>query len=145
MGAIKVLARGFKFEINTGTDLAPQWVQIKGLTSFGVDSDKEDAETTDFESAGFAEHMVAGRSYEISLEGHFLEDAAGVRDPGQEEVDALAEEVGETSLGSFRMTTPKGKVWTWKASAKVGGPGGENNDPASWSATLTVSGKITKA
>ncbi len=146
MAVEKVLARGWSFEINTGTEGAPTWTKIGGIETFSIEKEKTDAEGTDFDSAGWAEHVVAERGVSISLEGFHKEDSStGDRDAGQEAVEALADAVGDASLDQFRMTSPGGNTWTFYASADVGGPGGGRNDYASWSCTLKVSGQITKA
>jgi hypothetical protein len=144
MAITKVFARGFNWEVNTGTVAAPVWVQIKGLSQFGVSNSKENAETTDNQSAGWAEHMVSERTSQFTLEGFYLEDKAnGTRDPGQAGVEAAAEKVGEDSLNQFRMTTPGGKIRTFLASVEVGF-NGDKNAPTAWTATLDLSGTITK-
>lgn len=143
MAKLKVLARNWKIEVNTGTEALPTWTKVGGINTFTLSNDKEDADTTDFESAGFAEHMVAGRSNEISFEGFFLEDATGVRDTGQEFVETKAEEVGPASIVALRITSPGGKAKQYKGSFSVGDVGGGNNDPTSWGANYTVSGKPT--
>lgn len=144
MAVRKVLARGFKVEINTGTEQAPVWTPIKGLETIGFATSKTDADTTDMDSNGNDEHVVASRSREITLEGFWLEDKqTGERDPGQEAVDALNEAVGDESLGEFRLTTPGGKVRRFLASVSVEGPTGGKNEMAKWNATLTVSGAVT--
>jgi len=145
MAVTKVLARGWTFEINTGTEATPVWTPIGGINNFSISTTKNDADATSFDSGGWLEHLVASRGRQITLEGFHLEDPTdGTRDPGQEAVEELADQVGEASLGQFRITSPGGKTWTFKASADVQGPGGGNDDFASWSATLTVSGRITK-
>ncbi len=142
MAVTAILARDFKFEIDTGTTGTPEWVEIKGINSFSWDSSKNDADTTTFQDDGVQSHIVASRGYELTLEGLLLEDPdTGERDPGQKAVEELASKIGPASIGNFRMTYPSGKVKGFKASANIGGPGGGNDDPASWSVTLTISGK----
>jgi hypothetical protein len=144
MAVTKVLARGFKWEVNTGTIGVPVWTQVNGLTQIGTSAAKEDADTTDFASAGWGEHMVAQRGMQYTLEGFFLEDKAnGTRDAGQLAVETAAEAVGESSLSQFRYTTPGGKIRSFMASVETSFSGAKN-DPVGWSATLTLSGTITK-
>jgi hypothetical protein len=129
-------------EINTGTDALPVWTPIGGLTSLTFDSDKTDADTTDFDSDGWAEHMVLQRSRSISLEGFYKEDTAtGAQDPGQEALITLSEAIGVDSLKPFRVTTPGGNVTTYMVSADAKNGGGGLNDPAGFTADLAVSGK----
>lgn len=142
MPKVKVLARNWLIEINEGTDVAPQWIKIGGINSFTLSNDKEDTDTTDFDAGGYGDHIVAGRSFEISFEGFFLEDPlTGERDEGQQAVENLAEKIGYESLGQFRMTSPSGKAKTYRGSAGVGDVGGGVNDATSWGATITVAGK----
>jgi len=137
----KVLARGWTFEINTGTIAVPVWVEIKGVTSFKPKPGKKDADAGDFDSAGIDEHVVASRSYELTLSGKYLEDPDnGDRDPGQEALEALADAVGDDSLKQHRVTTPGGTVKVALFSADVVPGGGERDDLADWETTLTRSG-----
>ncbi len=257
MAIDKTLARGWTFFIRTSTG-PDVWTQIKGINSFSFAGSKEDTDTTDFDSQGRTEHLVAARSANMTLEGHYLiaeaaskakfttalglnkdlvhqaktagsagnaitvtyvvsgvstplsvsvvgtditinvatdaasapistaaevrtacnEEAgytaimdlcqfapnttdgtgvvaaitetalstgadAGDRDPGQEAVETLADGIGTASIGRFRMTGPSGANKEFSASAEIEGPGGGNNDSASWQARLSVSGAIS--
>src|SRR5690606_10420287 len=105
MAVTKVLARGWKFEINTGTPEIPAWTPIKGINSFSIATTKNDADVTDFDSDGWLKHIPASRGRSITLEGFYLEDPdTGDRDPGQEAVEELADKVGFPALAQFRMT-----------------------------------------
>lgn len=143
MAKLKVLARNWTIEVNTGTEATPTWTKVGGLNTFTLSNDKEDADTTDFDSDGYAEHIVAGRSNEVSFEGSFLEDPAdGSRDAGQAKIETLAEETGAAAMGQVRITPPSGENGKiYKGSFTVGDVGGGTNDPTTWGATMTVSGK----
>jgi hypothetical protein len=146
MAKMKILARNWAIEVNTGTEEIPAWTKVGGINTFTLSNDKEDSDTTDFDSEGYAEHMVAGRSNEISFEGFYLEDPLdGSRDVGQEYIETMSEKVGPEAMGKMRITPPSGKngkIYT--GSFGTGDVGGGNNDPTSWGATLTVSGKPEK-
>ena len=145
MPKVKVLARNWLIEINNGTDVVPEWVRIGGITSFTLSNDKEDTDTTDFDSGGYGDHIVAGRSFEISFEGFFLEDPTdATRDPGQQAVENLADKIGYESLGQFRMTSPSGLAKVYRGSVGVGDVGGGVTDATSWGATVTVAGRPTE-
>lgn len=145
MPIVKVLARDWVAEINTGTEASPVWTKINGIDTLTFGGDKEDADDTDFNSQGWNEHMVVERSKSLTLEGKYLEDPdTGDRDPGQEAVEDLGEKIGYDSLGQFRLTSPGGKIRIFKASVNIGDIGGGHNDKTSWSAELTISGPITK-
>lgn len=145
MAPVKIIARDYKFEINTGTDAAPVWTNIGGINSFSFEPSKNDVDMTDFDSQGFGETQVSSRSYSMTLDGIRKEDVTdGTRDPGQDAVETLGEGIGSASLGSIRFyhkLSMKGKQFT--ASANVTGPGGGNDDPAGWSVEFTVSGPVT--
>jgi hypothetical protein len=142
MAKLKVLARNWTIEVNTGTVALPVWTKVGGINTFTLSNDKEDADTTDFDSDGYSEHIVAGRSNEITFEGFFLEDPAdGTRDLGQQEIEDLAVLVGTEATGQTKITSPGGKAKIYTGSFGVGDVGGGNNDPTAWGATMTVSGK----
>lgn len=140
----KVLARDTLIEILT---TAPStYTQIKGINSIGLSPQTNRADTTDFDDDGDLAHIVASRGLQMTLEGFRMEDeSGGDRDPGQAAVETLAEAKGNASIGTFRITSPGGEVWTFNASAEVTPMGGGNDDPSAWSATLETSGGITKS
>lgn len=135
----KILARNWKIEIGSAL-VTPTWTTIKGLNSFTISNDKEDADTTDFDSGGYSEHIVAGRSHDISFEGFYIEETAGARDPGQAAVETAAEKIGAAAILPLRMTSPGGKVRQFNGSFAIGDVGGGINDPTSWGASFTPSG-----
>lgn len=140
----KVLARGWVFEVESATP--DTWIQIGGINNFTPDRAKDDADTSDFDSGGWAEHLPASRGLSISLDGFYLEDAAGARDLGQARVEALAQLVDNAGLGRFRMTSPAtggNRRVTGDVSFNYGGPGGGNNDGSAWSMVATFSGQPT--
>ena len=118
MALRKILAREFSWAVSDG--VIPTFLAIGGLTSFTPSPAKTDATTTDFDSNGWAEHMVAGRSLAFTLDGMYLEDPAdGSRDLGQERVEELGLLTGAGSLEQFTITTPGGTVLTFYASVNV--------------------------
>lgn len=143
MAKLKVLARNWKIEVDTSGTATPTWTKVGGVNTFTLSNDKTDTDTTDFDSGGFDEHMVAGRSNAISFEGFFLEDATGVRDAGQAYIETKAEAVGPGAMAKLRITSPGGKAKQYNGSFSVGDVGGGNNDSTSWGANFTVSGKPT--
>jgi hypothetical protein len=134
----KVLARGWTFEIKSGAI----WIEIKGINSFDPSPDAKDVETTDFDSNGWNESMIAGRGLKLSLEGFYLEDVSdGSRDPGQSAVETQSSLIGPSSVATYRMTSPGGRVKTFDATANVTSAGGGTNDAAKWKAELAVTGQ----
>lgn len=144
MSVRKVLAREWTVEVDT--DGGPTWAAIGGLRTIGFDMGKTDADTTDMDSGGNAEHLPAERSASVTLEGLWLEDAdSGEYDEGQERLMALGDLVGVAGLGAIKFTSPGGKTWTIDCSVQFTGPGGGHNDPAGFTAVLTRSGATAKA
>lgn len=140
MASVKVLARDWTIEVSP-TVTAPTFTRVGGVNTFTVSSDKNDTDVTDFDSGGYDEHIVTGRSNEVSFEGFYLEDPdTGTRDPGQAIIDTKTEEIGPDAFGVVRITSPGGKVRQYKASFGVGDIGGGNTDATSWGATATPSG-----
>lgn len=68
MAMERVLARSWKFEINDGT-----WKEIGGINSFTWSGSKTDADTTGFDSGGWAAHLTAQRGRTLTLQGNYLE------------------------------------------------------------------------
>lgn len=145
MAITKVLARDWKLEINAGDEASPDWIEVKGITSFTFGGSKSDADTTSFDDNGVQSHIVTSRQRTVSIEGYFLEDETGARDPGQQAVEDLAQQIGPASIGHFRLTSPGGKQYEFRASAVVSEVGGGVEDPTSWNVELTVSGHVTIA
>jgi hypothetical protein len=143
MAVTKFLARDLTIGIDVGGS-GGSYTVIKGLDSLTHSPSSTDATTTDFDSDGRAEHMVAERSDTWTLAGFKLEDVlTGAGDPGQEAVEALAQATGLTSLAWFEITSPGGNTIEFQASADVTLAGGGNNDAAKWQAVIKVSGPQT--
>ena len=139
MAEIKVLARDWDIEIYDA--VGEDWLEIGGITSLTFSSDMTEAETTDFDSEGWAEHIPAERTKSLSVEGNYLEDEAGERDQGQEEVEEAAELTGDDGLTPFYLESPNGGIQiAFLASVNMSDIGGDTNDPTSWGFDLIVSG-----
>jgi hypothetical protein len=111
------------------------------LDSLSFTPDDTKADTTTFECQGAQAHLVAERVMTLRLAGKWLEDLQnGNRDAGQLIIEELGAQIGEASLGQFKLTTPGGKYRTFAGSVKMGDIGGGNNDPTSWNCEITSSG-----
>jgi len=139
---VKILARGWILEIYKNA----AYIQVNGLTSLIFDGAKNDADTTSYEDLGWQTHLVASRSRNVGFEAFYLEDPAdGGRDPGQEAVEQLADEIGQDSIAAFRLTSPAGVIRDFNASANVSGVGGATDDPTGFSGIVNVSGPAALA
>jgi hypothetical protein len=147
MAIVKVLARGFDFDINTGSIASPSWTPIGGINQWSHSPAANDADTTDFDDNGRMAHMKASRGDEFTLTGLYLEDdaVANTRNAGQLATEVVANAVGPASIAQFRITSPAGNVRTFLASATVTTGGGGNDDPNSWEVTLKVTASITNS
>lgn len=139
----KFLARDLLIEVldpASGGD----YVEIKGIESLTHAPSSTLANTTDFDSQGRMESLMAERGDEFTATGFRMEDSdTGARDPGQEIVEALGNEISVASIGQFRITTPGGIVYGFGANVEGTLFGGGHNDPSAWGAKLTVSGAVS--
>lgn len=145
MATTKFLARELVFEIRTavGPDV---WTPVLGLDSISHSPSTERADTTSFDEAGRASHLVAQRGDTFEISGKALIDVAAVgegKDPGQTAVEALARAIGSAAIGRFRITDPATNRLEFSASAEVTLPSGGTNDAATWGASLEVTGAPT--
>lgn len=125
--------------------LDDEYLHISGITSFSPSTEKNDADTTDFDSEGWMEHFVASRGLSFEIEGFHVEDETnGIRDAGQERVEEIGQLVGSLSTKMFRLVGPSGATVDFEVS--IDSPtfgqstGGGTDDPAGWSCTLTITG-----
>jgi hypothetical protein len=140
MAVTKVNADGWTFEVSDG---AGGFIPIKGIEDFDVSRATTRADITDFDSEGSEENRVIRRGKTIALNGHFLEDESdGSRDPGQEAVNDLAEEVGTAAEETFRFTTPGGTIFEFAATVQEG-TSGNKNDVGKFTYEITRSGATT--
>lgn len=138
------LARQFRMEINTGTVALPVWVHIGGITNISPGQDSQKTDDGDFDSNGRAKHSVAERGDSFQIDMNYLEDEAGLRDPGQQALLDVARLIGNAGKAGYRYIFPNGEdAVQFRASADMALPGGGKTDNASQSVTLTVDGDIT--
>ena len=144
MATTKILARDYDFHLNTGTVGVPVWTEIKGVNTWSHSPTGNDADTTTFDEDGRMSHLKASRGDAFSLQGLILMDVGtGDRDPGQEAVEAWADEIGPDSLKQFKITSPDTSTLVFLASATVTHGGGGNDDPSAWNVEMNVSGAKT--
>lgn len=140
MPKVKILARQWKLFIEA--DTADTFQKIGGIESFTLSSDSETTDNTDFDTDGYSESFVSGRSNEISVEGSYVVDPETKdRDLGQALVETLATKIGHESLKRFRLVSPANEITEYNVHATLGDKGGGTTDKTSWGATMGVSGK----
>lgn len=125
-----------------------EYLKIEGVTSFSPSPEKNDADTTDFDSEGWQEHLAVSRGLSFDVEGLHIEDATtGIRQAGQEEIERVGKLVGRQAITDFRLVAPDETNIDFEVSVQAPlegiSSGGGNDDPAGWSLTLTVKGDPT--
>jgi hypothetical protein len=146
MAVTEIPAQDFTFDLNTGTTVSPNWVNIVGINTMSFAPVTNRADTRHFGDGGWLKHWVASRGMTMTLGGLRQEDPdTGDRDPGQEAVEAWALLMGPASIKQFRFTTPGANVATFNASAEITPAGGGNDDPATWQVVVTVDGPVVLA
>jgi hypothetical protein len=76
MAATKVLARSWAKKIRTSTS-PDVYTDIKGIHTLTLTTSAHMSDTTDFESAGWLEHLISNRGLTLSLDGYRMEDTDG--------------------------------------------------------------------
>ena len=141
MGTTKFLARDLTIAVED-PETPDSYITIGGLNSLTHAPSTSRADTTDFNSNGRDEHIVASRGESWTLAGFAIEDVeTGDRDPGQLIVEALGRARGLGATGSFQVISPGGNTITFDASAEVTLHGGGHNDAAAWQAAIQVTGE----
>ncbi|MEU2393972.1 hypothetical protein [Streptomyces sp. NPDC007369] len=143
-------ARGWLFEVQDLSAQTETWLRIAGVKSFthNPSEGEETAETTSFESEGYAEQDVMQRGATLELEAWFrIDKTTKKQDSGQAYVDNVwSYRLGMDSHNPVRWRHQSQDTWVvWDATVTPGEQGGENNDKTSWSCTVTRSGKPTTA
>ncbi|MCI3271392.1 phage tail tube protein [Streptomyces cylindrosporus] len=141
MALQKYNARDVDFQIEDF--LSPgTWITIGGLNTFTKGHSEETTDTTTYASAGQEESQKMQIGKTLGLQGLRLrDDTTGAGDSGQAKVEALAERLGENSLGRVRFSHKNDTTWlVWTAHVALGDQGGGNNDKVSWECTFTRSG-----
>ena len=144
MALQKYNARDVEFHVEDF--LSPgTWIAIDGINTFTKGHSSETTDTTTFASQGQEESQKMQLGKTLGLQGVRLRDnVTGAGDPGQAKVEALAERLGENSLGRVRFSHKNDTTWTvWTAHVSLGDQGGGNNDKVSFDAAFTRSGAET--
>src|SRR5688572_33461239 len=101
MAVTKFLARDLTIEVQDDDDTT--WLPIGGLNSLTHSPATTRAGTSDFDSNGRAEHLVAERGESWTLAGFTMEDVeTGERDAGQLRVEFLGRQRSVAAEGTYR-------------------------------------------
>lgn len=124
----KVLARNYTIEVYDGA----AYVEINGINTLTISTEKESSDTTTFDSNGMAEHLATQRAKTISAEGYEHYDGA-TQDAGQAEVESLSDAVGTAAESTLHIVHDNSGREKWlNGTFNLADIGGGNNDPSSW-------------
>lgn len=124
----KVLARNYTIEVYDGA----AYVEVKGINTLTISSEKESTDTTTFDSDGMAEHLATQRAETITAEGYEYYDGS-TQDAGQSEVETLANAVGSAAESTLHIVHDNSGREKWlNGTFNLSDIGGGNNDPSSW-------------
>ncbi|MBE0430034.1 MAG: hypothetical protein IBX61_09235 [Thermoleophilia bacterium] len=142
MGLQFIPARLVPWEINTGTEGTPNWVDIKGLDgSAWPTPEVEEMDTTDNDSGGIYSSVPIEVKRKVTLKGFIYEDPdTGARDAGQEACEAASPDsgnMGYNTLKQFRYTTPGGTATVRKGWCRAGATDGGRNDKLGWECEIS--------
>jgi hypothetical protein len=152
MATEALLASELTLKINTGTEGAPTYTEIKGLdtiTAFDNDDVKTDMSTrtsVDADGHQVKESLIARRGRTISFTGKYLMDPdTDERDEGQEEFEDAAKATGRDSRKMFQFLFPDDSTASFYGTCSLTGGGGDKDDAYAWSGEIEVSGGVTWA
>lgn len=142
MAVEPTLAREFDLTINTGTDQAPVWTVISGITGITPGQSSTKTDDTDFDTDGWEAGTVVMRGKSLSVAMNYKEDpSGGAQDPGQDALLTLGEATGPSAKGKFKYVSPGGNGHTFRGTVDVAWPGGEKAANATVTAEITLDGK----
>ncbi|MDF5756660.1 phage tail tube protein [Spongiactinospora sp. TRM90649] len=146
MALRSLLAKDWVLEVNTGTEGAPVWTPVRGLTSMEFALDNETEDDADFESDGWASEVITQRSWTLECEGRRKRDTSSagfVPDAGQEYLRQAGLVVGLGASVHVRWYRRDGAPDAFEGIAGVqySGGGGETTDLEPFEVELLGQGK----
>lgn len=156
MAVRKFLARNHRFYINTDTsDTVPApnsatWVAISGVNAWSWGEDASDADSSDFDNAGWGSSFTVTRKATLGIEGQYLlDEATGVKNEGQRLCEVAAHTFGPDGFRWLKVaalntarTLEIGSIITQGSINQQEGGGGME-DIAPFSIESMVQGKPT--
>lgn len=142
----KIPLKGWKLEVNTGTEATPVYTQVKGIRSPELVIAPNEVDTTTLDSDGWGSSMTTLRNWTINIQG--FEGFTGpadtpVRDPGQVALKAKGKLIGydaEAQIRFWRENPDEG----YEGTAKIdwSGTGGEVTGVTPFNVTLKGQGAL---
>lgn len=147
----KVTIKNHRFYVTDDIDsVNPTYTIISGVNAWSWSEDSSDADSSDFENAGWTSSFVVTRGATLGIEGQYLVDeATGTRDAGQLIADNGAHSFGPAGFKRFKVealdterTTAIGHIIV-TGSIKLGESGGGMEDIQPFSLEVMVQGRPT--
>jgi len=145
------LIRKWRLDVNTGTQGAPTWAHVAGLTDFKFALDPTMKDDTDLDSSGWkSESSTAmGWAVEAEAERKVQEAAQTQYNPGQEFLRTKSLLIGlgnHVEIRFYEMTSggPKVEAYQGYASVQWKPKGGSNEDHDTVSITLSGQGLLSQ-
>lgn len=143
----KRIARFNRLEVNVGTELAPNYIPVKGLKKIEMPITETEVDVSDFDSGGWDDSLTTHRGWSVNVEGfdgYTGPDGAQVDDPGQAHLKAKGLLTGPEAYTDIRMyRTDNDKGYSGRVTVNYGGPGGDVKGEEPFKATLKGSGQLS--
>jgi hypothetical protein len=117
---VSTLARKYKLDINTGTELSPTWTQVKAIAEFKPTIDASTEDDSDYDGAGWGSDAKTLLKWKIELKiiRKITVDTAAY-DPGQEALRGVAEDFGPDGVVHVRWYDRDGSTEAWEGFGEV--------------------------
>lgn len=137
-------------DVNTGTNAAPVWTGVHGITEFQPNLEPTLQDDSDFDSGGDKSQTVTARAWSASMKlaRKVRATLATAYDPGQEALRLASEEIGIANSVDIRFyemepNGPRVEAYRGKAAVSWTPDGGGMDALSTVSVTLTGQGKRT--
>lgn len=142
----KLLSRMWRIDIDTGSG-TPVWTQVKGLSKVMFNVEGEHIDTTDMDSNGWGDEMLAANKFSLEIDGRSVYTGTMptvVEDPGQAALKAKGLTLGDANYANvrwYRTDTKQG--YSGQVSPTWKGAGGAFNEADPFTCVLKGSGAPT--
>jgi hypothetical protein len=142
------LVRKWRLEVNTGTDAAPVWTKVYGISNLQLALNPTLQDDSDYDSAGYKSQAITAIDWSIvaTLMRKTLASDPTSYDPGQEAIRTAALNIGNSNSVGVRvceMGTARVEAYQGHASVTWSPQGGSMDALESVQATLTGRGQRT--
>ncbi|MBP2331222.1 hypothetical protein JOF56_011607 [Kibdelosporangium banguiense] len=143
----KRLTRFNRIQVNTGTEEAPNWVLVRGLSTIELSIEPNEVDTSDFDSEGWDGSVTTHRKWSLSLQGqdgYTGPDNAQIDDPGQAHLKTKGLLTGPeayTFVRFYRIDNNQG--YTGRVTSNYSGTGGEVKSVSPFTCPLTGDGQLS--